>query len=205
MKQLSKILGLCVVLFAVGCSSTKFTQTDKAEGVGPVDFSGKKVVSLVIHSDEPARIAAEDAIAAELTKRGMAGVAAHTLISAEILRDVEKAKAALVESGAEGVVVNRLVRVDETIRYEDTLGTHHYSSLMPYYNYGWSTVYTPGYLEARAYETFVIETLCYRVSDGQKLWSGVSESFAPNSIKTLSKSLVKEAGKVMRKQGLVAK
>lgn len=204
MNKTISLIGMCAVMIATaGCSSTNFTESKKAEDVGVVDFTGKKVAALVVHPDASVRMQAEDALAADLTKRGMTGVAAHTFIGDDILRDKEKAKAAIKDSGAEGVVVLRLVGVEETTQYVDPFEDNysHYGSMMSYYDYGWNTVYAGGYYDT--YKTYIIETLCYRVADEKLLWRGVSETFAPNSIKSLSASLVKEAGKVMKKQGLV--
>lgn len=203
MNHASFPLVMCLAMLAAsGCSSTKFVSTHKTEGIGPIDLTGKKVAALVIHADEKARIEAEDALANEISKRGMTGVPAYTFLPSSDVGNKTKAKAAIKESGAEGLIICRLVGVEDTTRYEPSFNEAYYGSMMSYHDYSWAHPYNPGI--AKTYTTYSIETLCYRVSDEKLIWSGTSETFSPNSVKSLSRELVKEAGKVMKKQGLIA-
>jgi hypothetical protein len=201
----NKILSLLVLAMAIttGCSSTKIISSKKAEDVGPIDLTGKKVAALVVHADEATRIEAEDALAAELTKRGMVGVAAHTFIPSSDVTDKAKAKAAIKASGAVGVIITRLVGVEDTTKYVPTFNEAYYGSMSSYYDHSWANPYNPGTVQT--FTTYSIETLAYRVSDEKLIWSGTSETFSPNSVKSMLREIVKEAGKVMKKQGLIVK
>ena len=194
-------LAPALLLVALGCSSTKFTTAEKAEDVGRLDLAGKKVAALVIHADLTTRIEAENVLAEELTKRGMVGVAVHTLLPAADLKDAAKTRAA-IKQAAPALVVTRLVGVKSETHFTPIFDSHHYSYLGPYYDYGFQSVHTPGYYDT--YQTYGVETLCYRTSDEKLVWSGASETFAPGSTKEMVRSLVNEAGKVMKKQGLIA-
>jgi len=205
-RSIARLLGCLTLVAITGCSSTKIISSEVAEGAGPIDLKGKIVVALVIHADDQIRTTAEDSLAKALTKRGMKGVAAHTFLPTSATADKEKAKVAIKESGAEGLIVVRVLNVEETTRYRPagvtTYADDYYSSMSSYYAHGWSTVNQPGYMES--IESYVIETLCYRVSDEKRLWEGTSKSINPASVQSIAKELVKEAGKVMKKQGLVA-
>ena len=204
--QLARFIVVLAAVAVTGCSSTSILSSEKAEGEGPINLQGKQVVALVVHDDAEIRATAEDALAKSLTKRGMIGIAAHTFLSSELITDKAKAKEAIKGSGAEGLVVVRVLDVEETTRYRSTATTpyqdDYYGSMMSYYAHGWSTVNSPGYLET--IESYLIETVCYRVSDEKRLWAGTSKSINPASVKSLAKELVKEAGKVMKQQGLIA-
>lgn len=204
-RTIARLLGSFVLIAITGCSSTKIISSEATSDAGPIDLKGKSVVALVIHADEDVRKTAEDALAKALTKRGMMGVAAHTFLPTSATADKEQAKAAIKGSGAEGLVVVRLLNVEETTRYRPagvtTYADDYYSSMSSYYAHGWSTVNQPGYLET--IQSYLIETLCYRVSDETRLWAGTSKSINPASVESIAKELVKEAGKVMKKQGLV--
>jgi hypothetical protein len=203
MNRLSIAIGMCLSMAIAGCTSTNFISSKKADDVGTLDLAGKKAIALVIHSDEANRIKAENALAKELTKRGMNGIAANTVIATADNGNKEKVKKAIKDSGAEGLVVVRVVGIEDTSRYVPGFNDAYYGSMMSYYDQGYATAYSPGYMQT--YTTFTIETLCYRVSDEKLVWSGTSETFSPNSIKSFAKELVSEAGKVMKKQGLIAK
>ena len=189
------------VLVIAGCSSTKFTSTEKAVGAGPFDLAGKKVAALVMHSDEATRTEGENALAAELTKRGMIGVAAHSFLP--VTSDLKSAdvKTAIKASGAEGLVILRLIRVDQTTRYVPSFSDSYYDSMMTYYDVSWTLAYEPGYYQTL--NTYVVETACYQVADEKRVWVGTSETFSPGKVTSLVRELVKEAGKIMRKQGLL--
>ncbi len=194
----------CFALFAAalvlaGCSSTQFVSSEKAENIGPVDLTGKKVLALVIDPREEVRTKAETALAKELSKRGLEGIAAHTVISADVRNDKDQVLAAIHASGAEALVTVRLVGFQEQNQYVPAV----YDRDIDFYGVGWGVTYASGYFDA--YDIFTVETLCYRVADEKLFWTGLSETVNPNDLTDMVHSLVKEAGKVMTKQGLVKK
>ncbi len=197
-RRLSCLALFALLLAAAGCSSTRFLSSQKAEDIaGPVDLTGKKVIALVIDPREEIRTKVESALAKELSKRGMDGVAAHAVISDDIRADKNKVKAAIRASGAQALVTARLVGTKE----EQQVMPGVYDRGVDFYGTGWGVTYAPGYYDS--YDIFTVETRCYRVADEKLLWSGISETVDPDDIKALVNSLVKEAGKVMAKQGLV--
>jgi hypothetical protein len=72
-----------------------------------------------------------------------------------------------------------------------------------FYGYGWGGAYSPGYLRT---DTIVhVETLFYDLESDKLVWAGQSSTVNPSKAESMIKELVNEAGKEMRKQGLVAK
>lgn len=194
----------CLALFAAafvlaGCSSTRMLSSEKAAEVGPVDLQGQKVMAWVIDPREEIRDRAETALAAELSKRGMEGIAAHTVVPAAVRADQAQAKAAVHASGALALVTTRLIATEEKQQYVPAV----YDRDVDLYGAGWMVTHERGYYDS--YGIFTIETRCFRVADEKLLWTGTSETVDPADLNALVKSLVKEAGKVMARQGLVKK
>jgi hypothetical protein len=192
-----------IIVAACATTSTRFNSTWKAPDAGPVDFAGKKVVALVLSKNEGMRRAAEDALARELTARGAQGIAAYTLISSADVQNREKAKAQLQQAGVEGVVAMRVVDQQQQVTYVPgtVWASPYYGSFWGYYDWGWGTVYDPGYLTT---DTIVsVETLVYSVPQNKLIWAGVSETTNPSKVDPFIRELVNEAAKEMAEQGLV--
>ena len=197
------LIGLAIVgaATAVVAADTKFTSTWKAPAGAPVTFAGKKVVSLVISDDDSLRVSSEEALASELTARGLVGTPAYRMIPREEIRNVDSARGWFERAGAEGVVAMRLVDAKKERTYTpDTWVSAPYGTLWGYYGYGWSSMYIPGRVDV---DTVVsIETLIFSVPRNQLLWAGVSESRNPKDARRLIADLVKTIAKELQKQGL---
>jgi hypothetical protein len=203
----SMALMLAAALFMASASilfAAKFKSTWNAPGAGPLNFVGKKVVALVIAHDQNLEISAEEALARELTARGVEGVPAYRLIPREELRDKDKAKGWFTRAAVAGVVAMRLVGAQKETTYTpDMWASPYYGSLWGYYGYGWGTVYIPG--SAREDTVVTIETVVFDVPSDKLRWAGVSEKTNPKGAQQVVKDLVKESIKEMGKVGLVPK
>jgi hypothetical protein len=191
-------LALIVVTSAL-YGAVKFTSTWAAPDAGKVSFKGQKVAALIMSDDMNLRVPAEEALARELTAKGMTGVAAYRLIPREELKDVSRAKGWFERGSVAGVVVLRPVSDDKVTEHTpDVWTTSSYSTLWGYYPYGWSTTYYIG--STREERTIVVEALIYRVSTGGLVWGGVSEATNPKSLQQLVGDIVKEAANKIQQQ-----
>ena len=146
-------------------------------------------------------MAGEEALATELTARGMQGVPAYRIVPKEELRDADKAKGWFERSGVEAVVVLRVVNDKQRLTYQpSTWSSPYYTSFWGYYGYGWGAVYDPGYV--RDDRIVSLETLIYSVPKNTLMWAGMSETENPKSPSKTVEEVVKEAVKEMKKQGL---
>ena len=188
----------------LAAASSTLTSTWKAPGEGPLDYTGKKVVALVITADDSLRMSAEEALVREISARGPQGVAAYRLIPREEMTDKDKAKGWFDRSGAAGVVALRLVGQDKERVYSAVVWSGgSYGNFYDYYGSSWATV-TPigtGHIET----TLTVETLFYRVSDAKLLWAGVSQTTNPKDVGSFMKDLTKVVVKELEKQGLARK
>lgn len=200
-----KRLVTCVIGAVVACvtihAASTFTSVFKAPAAREVSFAGKKVAALVISTDESLRVAGEEAIAAELAKRGIQGVATYRIAPREELAAAERAKPWFERAGVEGVVAMRPVSSEKRTEYTvETWANPYYGSLWGYYGYGWGNVYVSG--SARQETVIGVETTIYSVPRDALLWAGASET---KNVKQLSKfveELAREVVKELHKVGL---
>lgn len=149
----------------------------------------------------------EDALAAELTSKGLEAIAGNTIL----LRppgtklDLTYLREQIAANQIEAVVVSRLVKVDNTVTYVP--GTPYFTPY-PYYNtfYGYygtlyPMIYSPGYLEKE--KKVRVETNLYVTTapDGQLIWTGTTDTFNPSNVHNAIKGLVNLLVTKMEKDG----
>ena len=206
----SKILTLALIILTMSltaCSSTTMTTTWKDPDSQPLHFQkGDTVIALVMSPNEGVRRPAEDALAKELTSRGIIkGVPAYTIIPTADLRNETQAKAHIEGSGASGVVVMRVVEKSQKVIAPSPayIGPRHRSFYGGYYGAGWGAAYDPGYL--RTDTIYSIETRLYDLKQGKLVWAGLSDTYNPSNVESVIKEIVDEAVKELVKQGLINK
>jgi hypothetical protein len=203
-RTLTRVALLAAALPVVLLADTKFTSTWAAPEARQMSFTGKKVATLVMSSDDSLRQSGEEGLVTELKARGIDAVAAYRLIPKEELTDPEKARGWFERTGVEGVIVMRPVSMGRRTVYTPPVWTStYYSSLWGYYGYGWGAMYDPGSI--RQDMVVAIETLIYSVPKNALLWAGSSETTNPKDSRKLLADLVKEAAKEMKKEGLAVK
>lgn len=188
-------------LLPAAAAAPKFLSVWKTPAASEVTFAGKKVAALVITKDDSLRVAGEEALARELTGRGIQGVATYRIAPKEELGDADKAKIWFEKAGVDGVVAMRPVSSEKRATY--TPGTWvnpYYGTLWGYYGYGWGSVYVPGTIGRETVVT--VETLIFSVPRNTLLWAAVSETRDPKNLQRFVTDLVKESVKELHKQGL---
>jgi len=186
---------------ATTIAAPKFISTWKTPVAHEVNFAGKKVAALVITNDDSLRVAGEEALARELTGRGMQGVATYRIAPKEELAKAETAKPWFERHAVEGVVAMRPIGSEKRTTYTPATWTSpYYGSLWDYYGYGWGSVYIPGRTDTETIVT--VETLIFSVPRNSLLWAAVSETRDPKNLQAFVQDLVKESIKELHKQGL---
>jgi len=203
-RTLTRVALLAAALPVVLLADTKFTSTWASPDAKQVSFTGKKVATLVMSSDDSLRMSGEEGLVTELKARGINAVAAYRMIPKEELKDPDKARGWFERTGVEGVIVMRPVSMGMRTVYTPPVWTStSYNSLWGYYGYGWGAMYDPGSI--REDMVVAIETLIYSVPKNTLLWAGSSETSNPKDSRKLLADLVKEAAKEMKKEGLAVK
>ena len=192
----SNLAALVAAVALLACASnTQFVEIHKAPDAGTIHFGDGKVAAFALGVNEPTRRASEDAIARELTARGMQGVAGYTLLASTELDDREAAKAKLRQAGVEGVVALRLVDAeDQVVRKQ--WASQEYELLGP----TWSSA-NRGYQQTST--TLSVETTVYSVAQDRLLWSGLSRTTdAPLAERFISEH-AQAVSAELRREGLI--
>ncbi len=204
---MKRLVLICMALLAlpVAAAGPTFTATWKNPEAGNIGYAGKKVVGLIVSDDMALRQSTEEALARELTARGVRGVPAYQMIPKEEVRDKDRAKAWFERTDTTGVVIMRLVDMNKQTRPTVVAwqSAPYYGSLWGYYPYAWGATIdlTPN----KTTVTVAVETLVFDVPGNRLLWAGTSETTNPKGAQALVKSLVGAAADQMRKDGLIRK
>ena len=191
---------------AAACASTSFVSSWRNPAAEPGSFKGQKVVALVMSKEQGVRFGAEDALARELTARGIVGIPAYSLIPKELTQDKEKAKEFIEKANVVGVVAMRVVGKDQQINQSAGgmyWGGPAYATFWGggYYGYGWGGVYSPGYIQTDTIVT--VEILVYSLKQDKLVWAGQSETTNPSKVGPFIQELTAKAAAEMKKQGLI--
>jgi hypothetical protein len=203
MKPVAIALAFAALLPLAAAAKADFKSTWKSPGADNVAYAGKKVVGLIVSNDMSLRMSAEEALARELTSKGVQGIAAYKVIPREEIRDKDTVKSWFERAGAAGVVILRLVDLSKETSPSVVVwqsGTY-YDSLWSYYPYVWGA--TIDISPSRTDVTVVVETLIFDVATSKLLWAGTSESSNPKGAQALVKDIVDAAADRMRKDGLI--
>jgi hypothetical protein len=146
----------------------------------------------------------EDVLSRLVARDGVEAIPGNTiLLRPEGTKlDLNYLKTQVKEFKIDAVIVSRLVKIDKDVTYipgQPYVPYPYYSSFYGYYGAVYPVVYSPDYL--REDTTVRVETNVYAVkgTDGELVWTGVSDTFNPSSadkvIDGLSKLVVKELQK----------
>jgi hypothetical protein len=197
MKRCLLIVGALLLGVALATAgSTKFLGTWKNPNIGMIDISAQKVATFVMNPDEGIRMGREETLATEMRQRGTDSVAGYTVLPGELAKDEAKAKAFLQKAG---------IGQREEIYYVPDMWytTPYYPTFWGYWNYGWASVYSPGYVESDTIVSF--DVLVYSIEKDTLIWAGRCEITNPKDVRKVAKELAEQAAKQMRKAGLLKK
>src|SRR5215471_5717626 len=203
-RSIPRLTAVALLALAACAGGTKFVNTWKAPDAAPLSVKqGDLVIAMVISKEETQRRTGEDFLSEELRQRGLRPIPSFTLIPTDQVGDREKAAAAIQESGAAALFVLRPIAVTNQQTYVPPSYTGGpYGGWGPYYGYGWSAAYSPGYVVT---DTVVrVETLVFDLRQNKLLWAGTSETTNPERLDLFMKDLVKAAGAEMRRVGVIA-
>lgn len=192
----TRSFALALALLLAGCASTRIVDSWTAPGLTPADLAFRHVVAIAALPDATNQRVAEDALTAAATRTKVSP--AYAILSPAERNDPERLRTALTRAGIDGAVTVRLVRVEDKQTYVP--GTTHVVG-GGYYGYYHHVIVEPGHYRT---DTFVhIETTLHDVASGRLLWSGMSESMNPSSVREAIGEVMKAARSDLQKQGLV--
>lgn len=191
MKRIASLLGFALL---AACAATTIKSEWKADDdTGP---ALKKILVVGVTERDDVRRVFEHEFAAALEARGTDAVPSYTTAADGAPESAEQLRAAVAETGADGVLLTRLVKVDKQMQRSSyappVAGPINYS-VYGYYPQVWVGFYDPP--RASSYDVVVLETRLYRVSSEKLVWAGGTETFSPSSdmrkeVKAFSKVII---------------
>lgn len=148
----------------------------------------------------------EDEFVLHLKSRGTEAIASYTVLPDKQQDDQAVIAEKVKESGADTVLISRLVS-RKTVQYY-VPGTVYfpppfYDTWPNYYGYGYSHMYSPGYVAEEEYA--VIETNLYDTRNDKLVWAASTETGLDGSDANLIKSYIGVMVGEMAESGLVGK
>lgn len=192
-KRIQLAAFLVAGLGIAACASTRIVESWKAPGAGPLRF--QKVLAVAILKNQGLRQNAEDALKGNLQK--VQAVPSYTMFDLGDLANQEKAKERLKQEGFDGVVVLRLTQSRQELTWQ-SYPTAPYNTFWGYYGSSYPA------MDMRVDTVVRVEINIYSLTEDKLVWAGVSETFNPTNSATLISEITAEAGKELRRQGLIS-
>ena len=173
---LTALVGLAIW----SCASTQLTDTwrDPKHSGPPLT----RILVVGVTRQAGMRRTFEDEFVRQLQAKGVQAVASYTLVPEDGEVPRERLAQAVKESGVEGVMVTRLVRVDrETQVYPGTYVGSPYAGFYRFYSSAWVGFYEPP--QVYSYDVVTAETNLFDVRGDTLIWSGTTETLARRNVK----------------------
>jgi len=164
---------VAVLALLAGCATSQLLeQKSNPDYVGK---SFKSVMVVAVANDEIIRRTYEDRVVALLGKRGTKGIPAYAAVGGRGQVEEADLRQAIARSGAEGVMITRVTRVDRSSGHISgstvAVGVGFYG----YYSTVWQTVNVPPKNVTGATWT-LSETRLFDARNGALAWTGVVET-----------------------------
>ncbi len=187
-------------LLLCSCATTDIVSQWKKPG--PAGSACTNVLVIGISGQESVRRNFEDGFAKQLAAMGVGAVCGYTLIPDSGKADRAAIAKAVASSGADGVLVVRLVRVAQKVAVapgEELPLTP--DDLYGYYDWAWGEYYEPP--TVYSYDVVDMETKLFHAANQDLLWALSTESLYPSDLEKGIASFSKTVLGTARKDGLL--
>ena len=147
-----------------------------------------KILVMGVSDDGSVRRIFENQFVGQLRARGVEGIPSHRFIAKDGQVEREQVMDAVKSSGADGVLITRVARVDRETAVTPGFtratafpggGYRGYHGFYGHYSSVWATYQPP---QVYQYEVVTLETNLWSVARDEIVWSGATESFAPDNL-----------------------
>ena len=200
--RISALALAAIALLLGACASTKLVNSWKdSRYTGP---PVAKMLIIGVTRQSGIRRTFEDIFAEQLRARRLEAIQSYMLIPEDGEVPQERLAQAVQESGADGVLVTRLVKVDrQTQYYPGSYGGPRSMGFYGFYSLAWGGFYDPPQLYT--YDVVTSETSLFAARTNQLVWSGTTETFAPRDVKRDTRELASVIIQALAVQGMVPK
>lgn len=197
-----------LVLFAIGCTSTRITTSWKAPDVPPKNFQKIMVLGLIRDADRTIQENMENHFVGDLKAIGIEGVSSLQAFGPKALENLseQEAVAKMKTSGVDAVITIVLLDKEKERKYYP--GNFYYSPYGYYHNRFWGyrtvlyrRIYEPGYYVTDT--RYFWESNLYDMENQKLLYSAQTQSFDPSSSATLGHQYSQMIVKDMVKNGVL--
>jgi hypothetical protein len=200
MKNIGLLGASLTSLAVVACASTSVVDTWRAP-----DYSGGKVSSIIVVgvSKKPeVRRTFEDEFSKRLAAKGVRAVQSYTLIPEEGQVTEARLREAVEKSGFDAVIVTRLAKVEKrSAPSAEYSPPYRYGSYYGFYTDAWSDFHEPQ--NQYQYDVFVLQTTLFRSDREKPVWSGTTETFAPDDVQKETAGFADKIIAAMSKDGMI--
>jgi hypothetical protein len=163
-----------------------------------------RVVVVGFTNELATRRSMEDGLTAEIRKNGGKAEPSYTLVPGALPKEPSAMKEKVVAAGFDGAVVVRLAGVRQEQAWDPgyvSVMPTSYGSVWTYWGYWGPYAWDPGYLRT---DTVVrIEIVAYSVDRDMMIWSGLSESTNPGSVRQLIQQVAVPVGAELKKRNVI--
>ena len=204
----ARLLLAALLLVGAGCASTTLTNVwrDPTYSGGPL----RSVLVMGISEETSTRRIFEDEFSAKLQAVGVTAIPSYTLIPQDGPAEPVVLDAAIAKAGAQGVLVTRLPRIERRTNYgpgyygpgyyRAVPAAGYYRNFYGYYSSAWARYSPPQPYE---YDVVALETNLWSPKQGELVWSGITESFAPSNVRQATREFADVIIEALREQKLI--
>ena len=205
-KQLTAILA-CILLSS--CANTKFTKqwVDEDFNKEPYD----DILVLAVADKMGNRQDAENYIVKKLGEVGIDAIPSYDILPKTATIDREAVANAIDGLQLDAVIVMYATGITEEEYYIPArrfgvyagygYGQAHYNSFYDYYPHTYTYVYLPGY--DNTHYVVALETSLFDLDNGKMVWSGQSNTFAPDSVDDVIRNITALTIKELQKKKII--
>ena len=200
---------MVVVLAVAGllaCKKTTTTVPLSWRNPSFEDGGFSKLFVIGVGENDGVRRLFEDTFAKAIAQEGAAAQASWGLLPQSERLTEEQVRSAIEGGDFDGVLVTRLLGVDEDQEYvpptthampTTTYGPGYYG----YYGSSYTVVHEPGYYKTNT--NFRLETNLYAVATGELVWSGHTSTINPESLADVIDSMTAAVAAKLKSEGLI--
>jgi hypothetical protein len=187
-------LALVTTLMA-GCASTSIVDSwsDPSYQGGPF----KRIMVLGVTKNAVARRTFEDIFAAKLRANGTDAVPSYQYLPQDGVAGEPELDSALKASGADGLLMVRLLRVEQETRVTTNYAPMTFAGYYGYYT-AWGA-----YPDVYQYDVATCEVNLFDVKTNKLVWGGTTQTFNPKSVRKESAGFADVVIAALAKRGLV--
>lgn len=197
---------VCLVAVAMLLSACATTQLNAVWKDPAYQSRPAKIMVIGMSKDPLRRRVFEDEFVTQLKAHGTDAIASYTVLPDSQQGEQDVIAAKVKESGADAILITRLVSKKTVKTYVPPtpyFPPPYYGSWPDYYGYGYSHMYTPGYIAKDEYA--IVETNLYEAKNDKLVWAVSSETGISDSDPTLIQNFVGVMVTNMIGQGLLGK